>query len=289
MVAAAALAAVAWAPEAAAFRSVSKGTSPHDDVTGVAAELGWPEDAVEALQGAVRQADISDFDTVEVDGEERLVVTPVFAAEHHCDRVPPGSDAEAFNATVAYVAKERGLADNLSLIDPWAAMRALGRALHALQDCYSHTNIVDLDPVAQGAVQQALLDGGPMPEGLVLCGSDPGRPPIGMPPGDPYPHDERNKDTPDGTAESELVLADGRTKHEAALDLARGATSAFLSRFMADLDVAESDRLLAVDDDSFELDDRGDGSGSRLGVPDAAMLAAPALALAAVAARRRSR
>lgn len=276
--------AVVVAPAVAAFGSVEPGKSPHDDITSVAGDLGWPEDAVEALQDAVRMADIADFDHEEIDGKERLVVTPVFDPAHHCDRVPPATDAEAFNATVAYIAWERGMAENLSLLDPWGAMRALGRALHALQDCSSHTNVVDLDALAQGQLQDSLLRGGPMPDGLVLYGSQPGIPEIGRPPGDPYAHDDHNKDGPDSTPESEALLPDGRTKHEAARDLATEATAAFLTGFMEGLDADASARLLEVDDE--ELDDDEDEKGA-LGVPSAGVLLLPGLAIAALLARRR--
>lgn len=273
-------------PSAQAFASVQRGDSPHDDITAVAHQLGWPEDAVEALQEGVVQADIADFDEEQVDGGKRLVVTPVFSPAHHCDRVPPDSDADAFNATLAYIAWERRVAENLSLLDPWGAMRALGRALHALQDCFSHSNVVDLDPLAQGQLAHALVHGGSMPAGLVLCGSQPGIPEIGRPPGDPYAHDDRNKDAPHSTPESEALLADGRTKHEAARDLAQEATAAFLRDFTAGLDGAASARLMAIDDDEIELDDSDEDGEGPFGVPAVGVVLLPALAVA-VALRRR--
>lgn len=267
---------------AQAFGSAGKRDSPHDDITAVAGDLGWPEDAVDALQESVRQADISDFDEEKADGKKRLAVTPVFDPAHHCDRVPPATDEEAFNATVAYIAWERGVAENLSMVDPEAAMRALGRALHAVQDCFSHSNIVDLDPLAQGRSEASLLKGDPMPEGLMLGGSDPSVPEIGRPPGDAYAHDERNKDSPGSSPESDMVLPDGRTKHEAALALARGATREFLLEFQERLGADEMARLYGVEEDA--------GKSKSHGLPALGLgWAAPLLMLAAVAARRRAR
>jgi hypothetical protein len=281
------LALVAAAPAAQAFASIQKGDSPHDEITAVAADLGWPEDAVEALQAGVRQPDVSDLQKAPIEGdEERVDASVTFRPWHHCGRVPPTADDQAFNATVAYVRHERGLAENLSLVDPAAAMRALGRALHALQDCFSHSNAVDLPPAAQQALAQALVHGGDAPAGLRLCGVQPGALDIERPPGDAYSHADFNKDDEEASPEAEAVLADGRTKHEHARALATDATRDFLADFMAGLDGDASARLLAVDDDTFRLDDRDGGDGGPLGVPGPGPFMPLALAVAAALRRR---
>lgn len=235
------------APGAQGFASIQRGDSPHDEITAVAEEVGWPEDAVEALQAAVRQPDIDDLKTVKEDGKERLDASVTYAPWHHCTRQPPGGDADAFNATVAYIHEQRGLAENLSLLDPAAAVRALGRALHAMQDCFSHSNIVDLDPMAQGRLTQALVQGGDAPGGLVLAGVLAHSADMERPPGDPYPHADFNKDDPKASDEASLMLADGRSKYEAAHALASNATREFLLDFMPRLDADETDRLLGVE------------------------------------------
>src|SRR5690349_17879831 len=107
---------------AQAFSSVAPGKSAHDKATGVAADVGWPKHAVKALQAAVRQPDIDDLQLAPIEGNKhRADVSPVYRPWHHCDRVAPATGAEAVNATVAFVAHERSLAANLSLIDPEAA------------------------------------------------------------------------------------------------------------------------------------------------------------------------
>lgn len=272
------LAVLLMAPGAQAFASVQQGDSPHDEMTAVAADVGWPEDAVEALQAAVRQPDIDDLEPAPVDGnKDRMDVSVVFRPWHHCDRVPPMSDAEAVKATIAYVDHERSLAQNLSLVDPAAAVRALGRALHALQDCFSHSDIVDLPASAQAALGDALVFGGAPPSSLRLCGSQPGAPDIARPPGDVYPHADFNKDDPNASPEAEALMVDGRSKHEHAFELAANATRVFLTDFMSRLDADETARLLDVDG--------GHRPRRGMGIPAPGLWVLPGLAMA-VAVRR---
>lgn len=266
------------APAAQGFASVKKGGSPHDEATAVATELGWPAGAVEALQAAVRKADIDDFAPAE-DDKDRIVATPVFHPSHHCDRVPPAGDRQAFQDTVAYVHQQRGIAANLSLLDPEAALRALGRALHAVQDCFSHTNAVDLPAHDRQRLLDALLRGGPTPAGLRLMGSDPAAHVIGLPAGDGFAHDLHNLDDHDGSPAAGLAMPDGRTRHEAALALARDATHAFLSDFQDTLDPQETAALLAVEA-------RSERDAAPAAIPMPLAVVAGVLAVAAVLARR---
>lgn len=282
VLAAALLLALLAVPQAGAFRSIAKGESPHDEATAVAGELGWGQDATQALQAAVRQPDIDDLRTVEVeDGKDRVDASITYRPWHHCTRQPPGGDADAFDATVAYVREQRGLAENLSLLDPAAAVRALGRALHALQDCFSHSNVVDLDGAAQAGLARSLLDGGPAPAGLRLCSVAPGTMDIERPPGDPYPHGDFNKDDAGSSPEADGALGDGRTKHEAALALAEAATREFLLAFMGRLDTNETTRLLEV------RIDEGKEPQRPLGIPAPMPFAVVALGAAAVLRSRR--
>jgi hypothetical protein len=207
-------------PGAAAFSSGPDG--PHDDITrDGAAVAGFPEGGVDALVAAVRAPD-------RAAGKEPF---------HHCDRVPPASDGASFNATVAYVRQQGDEARNASLQgDAGGAIEALGRALHALQDCFAHSNAVDLpDP---RAVVHAVVGQAPPPPGLRLTAKDQD---------DPYFHDDHAKDRPDGNAESRARMADNRTKFEAARDLATDATALFLELWLAGRNPAELGPLGEVD------------------------------------------
>lgn len=265
-------------PSVQAFASIQRGDSPHDDITAVAEEVGWPEDAVEALQAAVRQPDIDDLKTVKgEDGKSQIDASVTYAPWHHCTRQPPGGDAAALNATIAYIHEQRGIAENLSLLDPAAAVRALGRALHALQDCFSHSDVVDLDAATAGRLTQALVHGGDAPD-LRLCGVLPHTDDMERPPGDPYSHADFNKDDPKASPEAKSELEDGRSKYEHAHELAANATAAFLTDFMARLDADETKRLLDVS--------REKTAREGLGIPGPGLLVVPLLAVA-VALRRR--
>ncbi|HET6399315.1 MAG TPA: hypothetical protein VFH47_07155, partial [Candidatus Thermoplasmatota archaeon] len=152
-----------------------------------------------------------------------------FDPAHHCDRDRGMSDEEAFAATASYVHAQKQYAvrsaqDRETLV----ALRAMGRALHALQDCFSHTNVLDLGDGVARETTRALLENGSMPPGLRLVGIDSHSSEVGAPDGDPYPHDRHNKDAPDGSPEAGERLPDGRTRHEAAHALAVEATAAFL-------------------------------------------------------------
>lgn len=269
-------------PSAAAFTSVPPGSSVHDEITAVAKDAGWSDGATKALQQAVREPDFQET-KLDPDGDQptRIDATASYRAEHHCDRIPPMPDAQAFDATVAYVQGQRNEAANHSAAgNPEQAMEALGRALHALQDCYSHSNIVDL-PDQQQAFEDILLNGGAAVPGLRLVSFEPHADDPERPAGDDYPHGEFAKDEKDGNPEARAVLADNRTKFEAARDLARLATVAFLQEFMRERGAAEQAALMGVKPE--------DG-----GVPDDLNIPGPAptwfaIALLAVALTRRPR
>jgi hypothetical protein len=216
----AALLALALLPGAAAFDASPGG--PHDDATRAAARVaGFPEGGVDALVAAARSPDGA--------GDP---------PERHCDRVPGVASAAAFNATVAYVRGQGGDAANATLAgDSAAAVRALGRALHALEDCFSHSNAVDFaEPTA---VVHAVVGQAPPPEGLVLTGYLPGADDPAMPPDDPYPRGQFAKESADANNESRAVMPDNRTKFEAARDLATDAASLFLQEWLAARNPAE--------------------------------------------------
>ncbi len=278
-----ALIAVMGLPAASAFGSAPPGSSPHDDITAIATHLGWPAGAVKSLQQAVREPD---YDEMELDPKAakvtRFDATELYRADHHCDRIPPAADLDAFNATVVYIQSQRDAAASVTgPSDAKAAMEALGRALHALQDCFSHSNAVDLSPAEQRAHHDAVLGQGPAVRALRLVSFQPGAADPETPPGDSYPHGDFNKDFAKGSDEAEARLPDGRSKYEATKQLAENATFAFLQAFEASLTVAGREALMAVEPEK----DRGI---DRIPIPAAApALLLACLALAAVAARRR--
>lgn len=259
------LAGVVLVPAAAGFTAAPPGESVHDEITAVARDAGWSREATAALQQAVREPDYRDSEyDPQVDAPGRIDASDHYRPWHHCDREPGTPDAEAFGATVAYVQEQRGQALNHSRAgEADRAMAALGRALHALQDCYSHTNIVDL-PHGQRAHEDALLHGGPAVEGLRLVSYEPGAEDPGRPAADEYDHDLYAKDSADQNDEAQARMPDGRTKFEHAVDLARMATVAFLQEYLRDLGEGERASLLAVDEEDGGLPDDANVPGLSL-------------------------
>ena len=261
-------------PTASAFESLPGG--PHDDITGAAArESGFPEDALAALQEAVRAVDFRD-NALEPSAEriDRIDATEDYRPEHHCDRVPPAGDLESFNATVAYIDERSAVAAAAAkAMDGEAAVAALGEMLHAVQDCISHSNAVDLeDP----SMMVAAVNGdAAAPPGLRLTGFQPGIEDTERPEGDPYPHADYAKDAPEKNDESGLPSSGDHTKFEAARALAIEASILALQGVLSQLDPAQVAELGAVRD--------GGQPVPRVGVP-APPLGPTAAALAVAAA-----
>jgi hypothetical protein len=278
------LAAAVAAPTASAFESLPGG--PHDDITGAAArESGYPEDAVAALQDAVRAVDFRD-NGLEPTAEkiDRIDATEDYRPEHHCDRVPPAGDLDSFNATVAYIDERSAVAAAAAkAMDGEAAVVALGEMLHAVQDCLSHSNAVDLED--RSAMVAAVNGDAPAPAGLRLTGFQPGVEDTERPEGDPYPHADYAKDAPDNNDESGLPSSADHTKFEAARALAIEASILALQGVLSQLDPAQVAELGTVSDGGQPI--------PRVGVPAPPLgLTAAALALAsawAVALARRGR
>lgn len=271
---------LALAPAASAFESLPGG--PHDDITGAAArESGYPESAVEALQEAVRAVDFRD-NALEPSAEkiDRIDATEDYRPEHHCDRVPPAGDLESFNATVAYVDERSAVAVAAAKArDGEAAVAALGEMLHAVQDCMSHSNAVDLaDPQSMVRAVNGLE---PAPEGLRLTGFQPGIDDTERPEGDPYPHADYAKDAADKNDESKLAVSEDQTKFDAARALAIDASILALQGVLSQLDPAQVDELAGVTDGGQPLPRVGvPGPPAGLTLMALAMAAAWALALA---------
>lgn len=85
----------------------------------------------------------------------------------HVDAFLRGAQYAAEQKTLAVAAlkKEQGK----TLVD---AIEAIGHGLHALQDFFSHSNIVDLSPADLEAAKKALKDASTPPKALKLTGYD---------------------------------------------------------------------------------------------------------------------
>jgi len=229
-------------PAAQAFVSAPPGSSPHDELTALAAApLGFDDDSLPALQEAVRRPDL---DEVKVDGTEVYDAGADYEPAHHCDRMPPTSNEQSFVQTGIFVRLQRDQALQMARANhPERAVWFLGYALHALQDCHSHSNIVEKDEATQLAYRRAILDGGELPFGVYLTGFQPDAEEADFPPGDSFPHGAFNLDDTDATQEATALLPDGRTKHRAAQDLAVAASHELLSEFLANLTAQERAQL----------------------------------------------
>ncbi|MHB1261790.1 MAG: hypothetical protein ACYC2H_08755 [Thermoplasmatota archaeon] len=274
------LLAVVLVPAASAFESLPGG--PHDDITAASVrEAGMSEEVVKAIVEAVRDADVRD-NALEPSADKvvRIEATEDYRPEHHCDRVPPSDDRAAFDATAAFVANRSvaAVAAGRSQ-NPEGALRHIGELLHAVQDCMSHSNAVDLaDPQA---VVQAINGHAAVPDGLRLTGFQPGADDPETPSGDAYPHADFAKDSGDKNDEAGLELPDGHTKFEAARELAIDASILALQDVLAQLTPAEVQALA-------DAQAAGGQPIPRVGVPAPAWtLALAAIAAAATLARRR--
>ena len=275
----AALLALALLPGAGGFSPVPGG--PHDDITRAAARLaGYPDGGVDALVAAVLAPDAEDAKPGLGEDGVKPEKTDSYAPEHHCDRAPAVPDLDAFNATVGYVRSQADEARNASLAqDAEGAVRALGRALHALEDCFSHSNAIDLEEPT--VVVHAVVGNVPPPAGLRLTGVDPDGDDLERPPGDDYSHADFAKDSAEKNDESKVVMADNRTKFEAARDLAIDAAALFLEGWLEGRNAAEAGELGEVDAPDGGLVPRWAPA-----LPPAVAVAVLALAGAALARRR---
>ncbi|MCJ7561096.1 hypothetical protein MUO79_10850 [Candidatus Bathyarchaeota archaeon] len=81
---------------------------------------------------------------------------PAYQPPGHFDRDPRETSKQAFERNAEFVRKKKQEAiDALKRCDTEAAIKAIGEALHAIQDFYSHSNYVDLTPAEQAAARNA--------------------------------------------------------------------------------------------------------------------------------------
>lgn len=216
-----------------AFHALPPGTSPHDHITREAAlTAGWPAPALGALLETVRRPDLEEHEfDLHPSRLVHLAPGPSYAPHHHADR-PDAHHGTALAAAARYIEARRRAAAQAR--DAASAVRALGQALHAVQDAFAHSSYVDLDGPRRRAFRAALLEGGPVPPGVHLTTLTGER--------DAYTHADHAKDAPRANAESMAPLG-GTTKYDAAHDAAVQASHIVISSFLIDQDAEAVRRL----------------------------------------------
>lgn len=159
-----------------------------------------------------------------------------YKPEHHFDRneiaVSFDKHAEAFTRAAKYVGEQRaivvaGLKKEQGK-DVGDALQATGRAFHALQDFFSHSNLIDLPEADFGVIKKALAGASSPPGDLKITGYD-----IragGAKIGEPFAHDVFSKDEQEKNDEAQKPIEPasafydknnpGKTKFEGARDAA---------------------------------------------------------------------
>lgn len=267
------------APGVGAFASLPGG--PHDAITDAAArEAGYPEAGIEALVQSVRNVDLRDnLLEAKASDLDRIDAAAPYRPEHHCDRAPPASDESAFAAAVAYIHdRSQAAVAAAHANDTDAAVHALGELLHAVQDCFSHSNAVDLDD--SSVMVQAVNGHAPPPGGLRLTGFQVGAEDPEDPSGDAYSHAHYAKDSADKNNESGMVMPDGRSKFEAARDLAIQASIVALQDVLVELEPYHLE--------AFAATEAGGQPIPRVGIPGSPAILVAIVLVASVTLRRRT-
>lgn len=234
----------------AGFSSLPPGASPHDEVTREAANsVGYPDRGTPGLREAVRAPDLKEVEwKPEGGGFSAIGLRPEYRSSHHCDRLLPDEDAESLEATLIYIDEQRAAADqHMQAGDAEAAVEALGAALHAAQDCFSHSNVAELGPPAVERLRMAITADGSVPEGVRLVAVARGASPPGAP-DDPYDHDGHSKDAPDQNEVARSTSPGFTQSHyDLAHEGARLVTQDILQTFLAHLDDDQRAALADVD------------------------------------------
>ena len=214
----------------------SECTEGHWEITvGGAAPLGFSWAALSRLAGAdvgVDEAETRYLKLNPIDpGTFFLFPEPKYRGEHHFDRAMGMTNEVAFWTSVDYMLNQRDQVINLLTMgtcsDVGQALDALGRALHALQDAYSHSNYVDgLNTAEQLSFKAALRARfQPLPSRLLLTSYDPLAFNDPEEPDDPvyhYQHRFLSKDYPGKNPEATLYFT-------AAFNAAMTATTDFIN------------------------------------------------------------
>ena len=251
------------------FESFPPGGNAHDTITARAARrAGLSRSAVRWLQAAVRRPDLEQMSVdLTLLGGRRML--RAFRTEQlwmpgcrydrldHFDRAAGEPSAVAFAAARDRMLDARDRAvERLSVQDVEEAIRALGDALHALQDFFSHSNAVDLDAERRAELLQILYARGvaaPPQAKLALGIVEACPPPRGL--GEPARTLAEAVELCDAGSESHLCLnkdsdtsvqgrlkSNGRSKYAAARDLATEHSAILLEQVRRR--VAKSDWVL---------------------------------------------
>jgi hypothetical protein len=174
----------------------------------------------------------------------------------HFDRNEGETSAMAFRRGLAALqARRLETARLLERGEVPAGLTVLGQALHGLQDCYAHTNMVDLSADDRRAVLSAQLgQAAEVPAAVLARLRVTGTSRRAMrdlaPAEDREPgfgHDRFSKDnaTTNREARSPSTQAAGLTKFQHAVELATGASRAFVLRVRQDVSPAAWQKALA--------------------------------------------
>lgn len=224
---------------------VSLGESEHEKITEEALkELGFLHKKIEEIEDA----------NTDVDWKEHSIrwwlIFPVglktnkhYNPEHHFDRGATTTSQEAFKEGVKYVHQQKeDFKQYFKKCETEKALKALGKALHTLQDFFAHSNYVDaplpnkensnkkwLSDEERKQALEALLD--PTkdpPANLELTGYYPNEKKPGNAPDDSYSHDNNAKDDKNSKH--------GKAKFEQAKKAATHATKKFVENIMKELE-----------------------------------------------------
>ena len=132
-----------WSANLPVVRAFSPGN--HDEATQPALECRVSPDAMEAIKKANKAVDDAPIES-----------PPAYQPPGHFDRDPRETSKQAFERNAEFVRdKKQEAIDALKRCDTEAAIKAIGEALHAIQDFYSHSNYVDLTLAEQAAARNA--------------------------------------------------------------------------------------------------------------------------------------
>lgn len=191
-----------------------------------------------------------------------------YTSAEHFDRA--GSNTAEANATafadgLKELAHQRRLfiarlhsANASSCSDLNLAINALGHALHALQDAYSHSSYIEYDSMIQGLYNAALRKPDllmPLPSKITLTGYDAFGATPETPAGDTYSHCAHSKDYPNKNADTDTFF--GGTGYKQAYDAAVAETNLFMTDLIAELSASDIDKLAFVSDCPALIDFKG--------------------------------
>ena len=251
-----AVTALAIVADARAFDSYGAITAEHGQLTEQAGQdRGFNAKAISVLQDNNRGVDWEDTET-KAGFPPYLGATNKYGYWHHFDRGKDGDNFRSVQTTfsgsrdyvVDLISTARTQADNGK---PNDALATVGKALHAVQDLASHSNIIDLGAADQAKVLTALFDTNAFPPAGMLLTSYVTTSETENPKNDPltFTHGKFAKDAANKNAESKLKPGGGaKTKFQIAMELGRSSSNEVLKRFVNGLANGDAVKQLAAID-----------------------------------------